>query len=46
MANERMIDTAQTYSAEQGLTSGKQPWDEVFPEEVLLAEEKFGLRVR
>ena len=45
-ANERMIDAAQTYSAEQGLTPGKQPWDEIFPEELLLVEENFGLRVR
>ena len=46
VANEKMIDMVQTYSAEQGLTPKKQPWDEIFPEEVLLNEEKFGLKVR
>ena len=45
VANRTMIDMVQTYSAEQGLTPKKQPWDEVFPEELLLSEEKFGLTV-
>ncbi|MBI4200311.1 MAG: hypothetical protein HY535_07555 [Chloroflexi bacterium] len=38
-ANRTAIDMAQTFSAEQGLTPRKQPWSEVFPEELLLAEE-------
>ncbi len=45
VANQTMIDMVQTYSAEQGLTPKKQPWDEIFPEEILLSEEKFGLQV-
>lgn len=45
VANQKMIDMVQTYSAEQGLTPKKQPWDEVFPEELLLSEEKFGLNI-
>ncbi|MBI4200247.1 MAG: hypothetical protein HY535_07230 [Chloroflexi bacterium] len=39
-ANAKEIDLAQTYSAEQGLTPRKQPWEELFAEEVLVAEEK------
>jgi len=31
---------AQTFSLEQGLTSARQPWDELFPEEVLIAEDR------
>ena len=38
-ANAKAIDTVQTYSVEQGLTPHKQPWDELFAEEVLIAEE-------
>ena len=45
MANEKMIDMVLTYSAEQELTPKKQPWDELFPEELLLEEEKLGLKV-
>jgi hypothetical protein len=30
----------QTFSVEQGLTERKQPWEEIFAEEVLLSEEK------
>jgi len=32
--------TAQTISAEQSLTPGKQPLEEIFPLEVLIAEER------
>ncbi len=39
-ANAKVIDLVQSYSVEQGLTERKQPWDELFPEEVLLAEER------
>lgn len=39
-ANARMIDTVQTYSVEQGLTERKQPLEELFAEEILIAEEK------
>jgi 4,5-dihydroxyphthalate decarboxylase len=39
-ANARAIDTVQTYSMEQGLSQRKQPWDELFPEEILLMEER------
>ena len=38
-ANAKEIDLLQTYSVEQGLTERKQPWKELFAEEVLLAEE-------
>ena len=38
-ANAKMIDMVQTYSAEQGLTPRKQPREEIFPEEILLAEQ-------
>ncbi|HEY8766511.1 MAG TPA: hypothetical protein VIP09_04510 [Dehalococcoidia bacterium] len=36
--NAEMIDLLQTFSVEQGLTSAKQPWQEMFPEELLLME--------
>jgi 4,5-dihydroxyphthalate decarboxylase len=39
-ANARAFEMAQTFSVEQGLTPSKQPWDELFPEEVLIAEER------
>jgi 4,5-dihydroxyphthalate decarboxylase len=39
-ANAKMIDTLLTYSVEQGLTERKQPLEELFPEELLIAEEK------
>ena len=38
-ANAKAIDMVQTFSVEQGLTKSKQPWNELFPEEVLLAED-------
>ena len=38
-ANAKDIDTAQTYSVEQGITERKQPWEELFPEEIFIAEE-------
>ena len=41
-ANAKAIDMVQTYSAEQGLTPRKQPLQEVFAEEVLVAEESLG----
>ncbi|MBI4200248.1 MAG: PhnD/SsuA/transferrin family substrate-binding protein [Chloroflexi bacterium] len=41
-ANAREIDLAQTFSAEQGLTPRKQPWEDIFPEETLIAEEQQG----
>ena len=39
-ANAKAIDMVQTFSVEQGLTKQKQPWEELFPEEIFLAEEK------
>ena len=39
-ANAREIELARSYSVEQGLTARKQPLEELFAEEVLLAEEK------
>jgi 4,5-dihydroxyphthalate decarboxylase len=39
-ANAKAFDLLQTYSVEQGLTSRKQPWDELFPQELLLAEDR------
>jgi len=39
-ANAAAIDMVQTISVEQSLTAKKQPWEEIFPEEVLLAEER------
>ncbi len=39
-ANAKMIDKVLTYSVEQGLTQRKQPLEELFPEELLIAEEK------
>jgi 4,5-dihydroxyphthalate decarboxylase len=41
-ANAKAFDLLQTYSVEQGLTNRKQPWDELFPEELLIAEERLG----
>jgi 4,5-dihydroxyphthalate decarboxylase len=38
--NAAAIDMVQTISAEQSLTPKKQPIDEIFPEEVLIAEER------
>lgn len=39
-ANAAAIDMVQTISVEQGLTPKKQALDEIFPEEVLIAEER------
>ena len=39
-ANATAFDMAQTFSYEQGLSSRKQPWDEIFPEEVIFSEER------
>ena len=39
-ANAAAIDMVQTISVEQSLTPRKQPLDEMFPEEVLIAEER------
>jgi 4,5-dihydroxyphthalate decarboxylase len=39
-ANAKAIDMAQTFSLEQGLTARKQPWDEIFPDEVVYMEER------
>lgn len=41
-ANAKAIDMVQTYSVEQGLTPKKQPLEEIFAEEVLVAEESLG----
>lgn len=37
--NAKIIDLAQTFSVEQGLTNRKQSWDELIPEEVLISED-------
>jgi 4,5-dihydroxyphthalate decarboxylase len=39
-ANAPAIDFVQTISAEQSLTPKKQPIDEIFPKELLIAEER------
>lgn len=39
-ANAKAIDMMQTFSTEQGLTARKQPLEELFAEEILVAEEK------
>ena len=39
-ANAKALDMAQTFSVEQGLSPRKQPWDEIFPEEVFYREER------
>lgn len=39
-ANAAAIDMVQTMSVEQGLTQKKQALDEIFPDEVLIAEER------
>lgn len=39
-ANAKMVDTVQAYSVEQGLTERKLPLEELFAEEILIAEEK------
>ena len=39
-ANAKAFEMAQTFSVEQGLSKRKQPWDEIFPQEVLHSEER------
>jgi 4,5-dihydroxyphthalate decarboxylase len=39
-SNTKVFDTAQEFSLQQGLTERKQPWDEIFPQEVIYMEEK------
>ena len=39
-ANGPAIDMVQTMSVEQGFSPRKLPWNEIFPEEVLIAEER------
>jgi 4,5-dihydroxyphthalate decarboxylase len=39
-ANKKAIDFIQQISVEQGLTKTKQPLNEVFPESVIMAEER------
>ncbi len=39
-ANAKALDMAQTFSVEQGLSPRKQPWDEIFPDEVFYREER------
>ncbi len=40
-ANAKAFDLVQTFSVEQGLTERKQPWEEIFPQEVIYREERF-----
>jgi 4,5-dihydroxyphthalate decarboxylase len=39
-ANAKALDTAQTFSVEQELTEKKQPFEELFPQEILYLEER------
>ena len=39
-ANAKGIDMAQQFSMEQELSPRKQPWDEIFPEEIVFSEER------
>jgi 4,5-dihydroxyphthalate decarboxylase len=39
-ANTKAYDLAQTFSVEQGLTERKQPFEEIFPQEVIYREER------
>ena len=39
-ANAKAFDMAQTFSLQQGLTTRKQPLNEIFPEEILYREER------
>ena len=39
-ANAKAFEMAQTFSVEQGLSKRKQPWDEIFPREVMYSEER------
>ena len=38
--NSKALDMAQNFSLEQGLTSTKLPWEEIFPEELFYREER------
>jgi 4,5-dihydroxyphthalate decarboxylase len=38
-ANAKAFDMVQGFSVEQELTPRKQPWDEIFPQEVIFSEE-------
>jgi len=38
-ANAKTFDIAQAFSVQQGLTERKQPWEELFPQEVIYSEE-------
>ncbi|MEE8414584.1 MAG: hypothetical protein V3R96_08530 [Dehalococcoidales bacterium] len=38
--NAKAFDMAQTFSVEQGLTERKQPLDELFPQEIIIREER------
>jgi 4,5-dihydroxyphthalate decarboxylase len=37
--NAKAFDMVQEFSVQQGLTPRKQPWDEIFPQEVIYSEE-------
>jgi hypothetical protein len=39
-AKAKAFEMAQAFSLEQGLSKKKVPWDEIFPDEVLYAEEE------
>jgi 4,5-dihydroxyphthalate decarboxylase len=39
-ANAKAFDMAQTFSLDQGLSKKKMAWEDIFPEEVMHAEEK------
>ena len=39
-ANAKAFDMAQSFSLAQGLTTQKQPWDEIFPQEIMYSEER------
>jgi 4,5-dihydroxyphthalate decarboxylase len=39
-ANAKAFDMVQGFSVQQGLTERKQPWDEIFPLEVIYMEER------
>ena len=39
-ANAKALDMAQTFSVEQELTEKKQPFEELFPREILYLEER------
>jgi 4,5-dihydroxyphthalate decarboxylase len=39
-ANAKAFDMAQTFSVEQGLSGRKQPFEDIFPQEVIYSEER------